>query len=148
MNNMQEKYLMPTQEAGRNFVMRQIQGSVIMLNLLRFRKIADYSATPDLNPNEPISGEQAYKLYIEHTIPFLTISGGEILFMGKGGNFLIGPTDEYWDAVLLIRQKSVKSFLSFESDQDYMKGIGHRTAALEDSRLLPLVEQKSGQYEI
>ncbi len=119
-----------------------------MLNLLRFRKIADYSATPDLNPNEPISGEQAYKLYIEHTIPFLTISGGEILFMGKGGNFLIGPTDEYWDAVLLIRQKSVKSFLSFESDQDYMKGIGHRTAALEDSRLLPLVEQKSGQYEI
>ncbi|MBK8347038.1 MAG: DUF1330 domain-containing protein [Saprospiraceae bacterium] len=145
---MKEKYLMPTQEAGRNFVMRQIQGSVIMLNLLRFRKIADYSATPDLNPNEPISGEQAYKLYIEHTIPFLTISGGEILFMGKGGNFLIGPTDEYWDAVLLIRQKSVKSFLSFESDQDYMKGIGHRTAALEDSRLLPLVEQKSGQYEI
>ena len=148
MNNMKEKYLMPTQEAGRNFVMRQIQGSVIMLNLLRFRKIADYSATPDLNPNEPISGEQAYKLYIEHTIPFLTISGGEILFMGKGGNFLIGPTDEYWDAVLLIRQKSVKSFLSFESDQDYMKGIGHRTTALEDSRLLPLVEQKSGQYEI
>lgn len=148
MNNMKEKYLMPTQEAGRNFVMSQIQGSVIMLNLLRFRKIADYSATPDLNPNEPISGEQAYKLYIEHTIPFLTISGGEILFMGKGGNFLIGPTDEYWDAVLLIRQKSVKSFLSFESDQDYMKGIGHRTAALEDSRLLPLVEQKSGQYEI
>ena len=144
---MKEKYLMPTQEAGRNFVMRQIQGSVIMLNLLRFRKIADYSATPDLNPNEPISGEQAYKLYIEHTIPFLTISGGEILFMGKGGNFLIGPTDEYWDAVLLIRQKSVKSFLSFESDQDYMKGIGHITAALEDSRLLPLAEQKSGQYE-
>jgi hypothetical protein len=83
MNNMKEKYLMPTQEAGRNFVMRQIQGSVIMLNLLRFRKIADYSATPDLNPNEPISGEQAYKLYIEHTIPFLTISGGEILFMEK-----------------------------------------------------------------
>ncbi len=145
---MKEKYLTPTQEAGRNFVMRQIQGSVIMLNLLRFRKIADYSATPDLNPNHPISGEQAYKLYIEHTIPFLTKSGGEILFMGKGGNYLIGPTDEYWDAVLLIRQKSVKSFLSFESDQDYMKGIGHRTAALEDSRLLPLVEQKSGQNEI
>lgn len=145
---MKEKYLIPTQEAGRNFVMRQIQGSVIMLNLLRFRKIADYSATPDLNPNQPISGEQAYKLYIEHTIPFLTKSGGEILFMGKGGNYLIGPTDEYWDAILLIRQKSVKSFLSFESDQDYMKGIGHRTAALEDSRLLPLVEQKSGQNEI
>jgi hypothetical protein len=36
---MEEKYLMPTQEAGRKFVMRQIQGSVVMLNLLRFREI-------------------------------------------------------------------------------------------------------------
>jgi hypothetical protein len=143
-----EKYLMPTQEAGRNFIMKQIQGSVVMLNLLRFRKIADYSATPDLNPDQPISGEQAYQLYIEHTIPFLTKSGGEILFMGKGGNFLIGPPDEYWDAVLLVSQKSVNSFLSFESNQDYMKGIGHRSAALEDSRLLPLVEQKRGNNEI
>ena len=116
MDNMKEKYLMPTQEAGRNFVMRQIQGSVVMLNLLRFRKMADYSTTPDLTPDEPISGEQAYQLYIEHTLPFLTESGGEILFMGKGGHFLIGPTDEYWDAVLLIRQKDVSSFLAFESN--------------------------------
>ncbi len=131
---------MPTQEAGRNFVMRQIQGSVVMLNLLRFREIADYSLAPYLNPNEPITGEQAYQLYMEHTLPFLTKSGGEILFMGKGGGFLIGPADEQWGAVLLIRQKNVNSFLAFESDQDYMKGIGHRTAALEDSRLLPLIE--------
>lgn len=144
---MKEKYLMPTQEAGRNFVMRQIQGSVVMLNLLRFRKIADYSTTPDLNPGEPISGAQAYQLYIEHTLPFLTKSGGEILFMGEGGSFLIGPTDEHWDAVLLIRQKDVNSFLAFESNQDYMKGIGHRTAALEDSRLLPLVEHNNTQNE-
>jgi hypothetical protein len=44
---------------------------------------------------------------------------------------------------LLIRQNSVNSFLAFESNQDYMKGIGHRTAALEDSRLLPLIESKN-----
>lgn len=141
---MKEIYLMPTQEAGRDFIMRQIQGSVVMLNLLRFRKIADYSTSPELNPGEPISGKQAYQLYIEHTLPFLTKSGGEILFMGKGGNYLIGPTDEYWDEVMLIKQNSVSDFLAFESNQDYMKGIGHRTAALEDSRLLPLVEFNIG----
>jgi hypothetical protein len=139
---MSEKYLMPTQEAGRDFIKRQIQGSVVMLNLIRFRETADYSATPELTPNEPISGKQAYQLYIEHTLPFLTKSGGEILFTGEGGSFLIGPANEHWDAVLLIKQNSVDSFLSFESNQDYMKGIGHRTAALEDSRLLPLVENK------
>jgi len=138
---MNEKYLMPTQEAGRKFVMRAIQGSVVMLNLLRFRDIADYSESPELMPVEPISGKHAYQLYIEHTLPFLTKSGGEILFMGEGGDFLIGPANERWDVVLLIKQSSVNSFLAFESDMDYMKGIGHRTAALSDSRLLPIIEK-------
>lgn len=144
---MNEKYLMPTQEAGRNFVMRQIQGSVVMLNMIRFREVADYSANPELMPSEPISGKCAYQLYIEHTLPFLTESGGEILFMGEGGSFLIGPLPERWDAVLLIRQNSVNSFLAFESNEEYMKGIGHRTAALEDSRLLPIVENKQELIE-
>lgn len=139
---MDKKYLMPTQEAGRNFIMRQIQGPVVMLNLIRFREVADYSATPELMPEVPISGEQAYQIYIEHTLPFLTESGGEILFMGEGGSLLIGPTNERWDAVLLVKQNSVNSFLAFESNHEYMKGIGHRTAALEDSRLLPVVEKK------
>ena len=89
---MNEKYLMPTQEAGREFVMRHIQGSVVMLNLLRFREIADYSATPELIPTEPISGESAYQLYIEHTLPFLTESGGEILFMREEGAFFNRPS--------------------------------------------------------
>ncbi len=140
---MNDSYLMPTQEAGRNFVMRQIKGSIVMLNLLRFREVADYSASPGLNPAEPISGKSAYQLYIDHTLPFLTESGGEILFMGEAGAFLIGPANEHWDAVLLIRQNSVDSFLAFESNQAYMKGIGHRTAALEDSRLLPITEAKN-----
>lgn len=137
---MSKTYLSVTPESGRNFIMRQIAGSVVMLNLLRFREIADYSETPELAPNEAISGEKAYQLYIEHTLPLLEKSGGEILFMGNGGNFLIGPADEKWDAVLLIRQKSVDSFLAFAQDEAYLEGIGHRTAALEDARLLPLVE--------
>ena len=137
---MNDKYVMPTQEAGRNFIMRQIKGSVVMLNLIRFRDVADYAASPELMPTKPISGKSAYQLYIDQTLPFLTASGGEILLMGEAGAFLIGPANEHWDAVLLIRQNSVDSFLAFESNQDYMKGIGHRTAALEDSRLLPIVE--------
>jgi len=140
---MKEIYLKPTQEAGRNFVMRRIPGKVVMLNLLRFREIADYSNSPELMPEKPISGEKAYQLYINHTLPFLKDSGGEILFMGEGGSYLIGPTDERWDAVLLIKQNSVESFLAFESNQEYLKGIGHRTAALEDSRLLPINEIKN-----
>jgi uncharacterized protein (DUF1330 family) len=139
---MEEKYIMPTQEAGRDFILRQIQGSVVMLNLIRFNEIADYSGSPELMPKEPISGKQAYQLYIEHTLPFLKASGGEVLFMGEGGKYLIGPANERWDAVLLIKQSSVNSFLAFESNTEYMRGIGHRTAAIADSRLLPIIETK------
>ena len=135
-----KNHLEATEAAGRAFFSRGISGPVVMLNLLRFRPVADYSATPALAPASPISGEAAYRLYMEHTMPFLRKSGGEILFQGRGGDFFIGPADERWDAALLIRQASVTAFLAFASDPAYLAGIGHRTAALEDSRLLPLIE--------
>ncbi|MEP7197075.1 MAG: DUF1330 domain-containing protein [Saprospiraceae bacterium] len=137
---MPEKYLNPTQDSGRDFINRKISGKVVMLNLLRFKEKADYKETPELSPLISITGEMAYQLYMKHTLPFLEQTGGEILFYGKGGNFLIGPRNEIWDAVMLIRQTSVDSFLSFASHPEYLHGIGHRIAALEDSRLLPINE--------
>lgn len=137
---MVERYLEVTQEAGAALFRRQIQGTIIMMNLLRFRDIADYSASPELTPSEPISGREAYQKYIDLTLPFLSKTGGEIMFLGDGGQYLIGPQDEPWDLVMLIRQNSLQDFMSFSSNEDYQKVLGHRTAALEDSRLLPLVE--------
>jgi hypothetical protein len=134
------RHLEPTQESGRAFITRQIVGNVVMLNLLRFRETADYSATPDLAPPTPISGAAAFQRYIDHTLPHLRETGGDVLFLGEGGRFLIGPESERWDMAMLIRQQSVHSFLSFASHEAYLAGIGHRTAALADSRLLPLVE--------
>ncbi|RDV06200.1 DUF1330 domain-containing protein [Sphingorhabdus pulchriflava] len=133
-------YLSVTDAAGRAFFMRNIQGPVMMLNLLRFRATADYSASPELAPDAPITGEQAFQRYIDHTKPYLAASGGKIRFLGKGGSWLIGPEDEAWDMAMLIEQESVASFIGWNSHEDYLKGIGHRTAALLDSRLLPLVE--------
>lgn len=138
-----QAYLDPTQEQGRAFFTRSIAGSIVMLNLLRFRPIADYSAAPALMPGAPISGEQAYRLYMDHTLPFLKASGGELLFYGRGGDFLIGPADERWDAAMLVRQSSAASFLAFATNRDYLAGMAHRTAALEDSRLLPLTDAQT-----
>jgi hypothetical protein len=138
-----QTYLDPSQEQGRAFFTRNIVGSVVMLNLLRFRPTADYSAAPALMPVAPISGEEAYRVYMERTLPFLKASGGEVLFYGSGGDFLIGPTNERWDAAMLVRQSSVASFLAFASNRDYLAGLSHRVAALEDSRLLPLIEARA-----
>lgn len=111
-----------------------------MLNLLRFRDVADYSATPELAPPRPIRGAEAFQRYIEHALPYLRESGGELLFLGNGGAFLIGPPQERWDMTMLVRQQNVESFFAFASHEAYLAGIGHRTAALEDSRLLPISE--------
>ncbi|HET6158945.1 MAG TPA: hypothetical protein VFE34_11410 [Dongiaceae bacterium] len=39
---------------------------------------------------------------------------------------------------MLIRQSSIQAFMAFAAHEGYLAGLGHRTAALEDSRLLPL----------
>jgi hypothetical protein len=44
---------------------------------------------------------------------------------------------------MLVRQSSVASFIAFASNQGYLAGIGHRVAALEDSRLLPIVQAQA-----
>ena len=135
-----QTYLEPTQESGRAFFMRGIAGNVVMLNLLRYRAIAGYSASPQLAPATPIAGEAAYLLYMKHTMPHLEKSGGKLLFFGRGGSFLIGPDNERWDAAMLVQQSSPAAFMAFASNSEYLAGIGHRSAALEDSRLLPLQE--------
>jgi hypothetical protein len=73
-------------------------------------------------------------------MPHLERSGGRLLFYGRGGNFLVGPATERWDAAMLVEQSSTVAFMAFASNPEYLAGIGHRTAALEDSRLLPLEE--------
>ena len=77
-----------------------------------------------------------------HTLPFLAASGGSVEFYGTGGHTFVGPPDERWDSVMLIGQSSPKAFSAFASNPEYLAGVGHRTAALEDSRLLPLVDRQ------
>jgi hypothetical protein len=134
-------YLEPTQTAGRDLFLRGITGPVTMLNLLRFRTQADYTAFPDLAPPLPITGAEAFDRYIAHTLPFLRETGGELVFLGDGGSFLIGPADERWDMAMLVRQASIEAFMAFAAHGPYLAGLGHRTASIEDSRLLPLVER-------
>jgi hypothetical protein len=134
------RHLEPSSSAGRLFVERAIEGPVVMLNLLRFRSVADYAANPELAPATPVSGAEAFDRYIRHTLPFLRESGGELVFLATGGRLLIGPEDARWDMAMLVRQSSVAAFLAFASNDAYLAGLGHRTAAVEDSRLLPLME--------
>ena len=135
---MTEIYLDPTDRTVISLMQRGIQGEVVMLNLIKLRATADYSGFPELAPDSPISGRDAYQLYVDHTRPYLAASGGELLYLGEGGDYLIGPDGEGWDLAMLVRQKSVDAFLAYAQNPEYMSGNGHRSAAVADSRILPL----------
>jgi len=131
-------YLDPTDAQAMALFSRDIKGPLVMLNLLRFREMADYSGYPALAPPEPISGREAYDHYIEHTLPYLTMAGGNLVYIGRGGGYLIGPQGSGWDLAMLVRQNSVEAFMDFAANEGYLAGIGHRVAATRDSRILPL----------
>lgn len=114
--DMIKNFIEPTHESGAAFFSRNIAGKVVMLNLLRFRDVADYSANPELAPGEQITGREAYQKYIDHTIHFLRKSGGDVLILGEGGKYLIGPQEEQWDLVMLVRQNSLADFMAFASN--------------------------------
>ena len=42
---------------------------------------------------------------------------------------------------MLVRQKDLQTFLAFSGNDAIQAALVHRTAAVEDSRLLPLVEE-------
>ena len=90
-----------------------------------------------------IDTDRAVELYAAMP-PALEASGGSVGFLADGGHLFIGPADEYWDLAMLIHQASIEDFFAFADNDAYLAGIGHRTAALLDSRLLPLVERTSG----
>jgi len=135
---MPRAHLEPTDASAVALFRRNIQGSVLMLNLLRLRDVADYSADPELDPGEPITGAEAFQRYIDHTMPFLRATGGSLRLLAHGGPWFIGPEEERWDLVMLVEQSSVDDFVAFAQNAEYGAGLGHRTAAIIDSRLLPL----------
>ena len=106
---------------------------LLMLNLLRYREHADYSAYP----HEPArSGMEAYRHYIGLAMPIVEPAAGRIVVMGTHLATLIAPGEEHWDDVLLLEYPARRPFIDAMQCAAYAKVAYHRTAALLDSRLL------------
>jgi len=110
---------------------------VVMLNLLRFREMADYSAHPDLAPPEPISGSDAYQRYGQAAQPHIARAGATVDYLAACHPTVIGPEGERWDVIILVRYPNPAAFVAMVTTPEYQSLSGHRTAALADSRLVP-----------
>lgn len=111
---------------------------VVMLNLLRFRERAQYR-----DGASGCSGREAYARYSAVAIRKLAEIGAKPVFMAKAAAALIAPPEERWDEVLLVRYPSVAAFSAMLAMPDYRAATAHRTAALDDARLIATVERTS-----
>ncbi len=110
-------------------------GAINMINLLRFRARASYPEGHEY-ARENLTGEQSYQRYMAGTAPFIAKLGARVLWAGAPNLIVIGPSDERWDMAFIVEYPSVGAMLSMLGDSDYQKIGIHRTAALEDSRLI------------
>ena len=109
---------------------------IVMLNLLRFRERAQYrDGTSDC------SGREAYARYSAVAIKKLSEIGARPVFVAKTAAMVIAPPEEIWDEVLLVRYPSVAAFSAMLAMPDYQAATAHRTAALDDARLIASVER-------
>lgn len=127
-------HIEPSNQQFMQFITEDPGVAPVMLYLLRYREIADYSASPDLDPGRPVTGREAYATFSEVALPLLDGVGGTIEMAGRCHGTLIGPDDETWDDILLLRFPSSAAFVQLVSSPEYLAVEGHRIAALADSR--------------
>jgi uncharacterized protein (DUF1330 family) len=111
---------------------------VVMLNMLRFRETADY---PDGRPG--VSGREAYAHYSEAASRLVAQVGGSLVWIGDAQGSVIGPPDEQWDRIFLVRYPSIETFLDMIGSAAYREIVVHRSAALLDSRLIVTVAKET-----
>jgi uncharacterized protein (DUF1330 family) len=112
-------------------------GPVVMLNLLKFRTLANYPAG---HAQAGISGEAAYAHY-QHafTVTVGATSGAEVVWEGPVDRTFIGDADrERWDKCLIVRYPSRQHFLAMMADATYREALVHRYAGLERTLLLQM----------
>ena len=115
-----------------------------MLNLVRLRPQAEYPADhPD--HGKGLSGLEAYRAYGRETAALFAKLGGRQIWAGKPELVLTGPTVERWDLAFIAEYPNAGAFFAMVTDPDYREFVKHRTAAVDDSRLIRLSPMTPGE---
>ena len=128
----------PTEEQFRAigaYAAEHSDQEVVMLNLLRF---AD-QANPGFGC-DGMTGEEAYQEYGRRLGAMDPPFAGRPVWLGPAGATVIGPPEERWDQVILVRYDNAQQFLDAVTDPAYLEAAPARDAAIADSRLVLMHE--------
>ncbi|MEU6284028.1 DUF1330 domain-containing protein [Streptomyces sp. NPDC047028] len=110
--------LLPTQQQLDDFVTSDVDGEILMCNLLKF------------------SDPQEYSRYAELVAELLEKVGGRILWAGAARHLLVGGQPDDWDAVALVTYPSRQAFLAMVADPGYQSALEHRDRGLARTALI------------
>ena len=106
-----------------------------MLNLLRYRDLAEYPDGHEHHGNG-WTGRRAYQEYGKTSGPIFNRVGGTIVWRGAFQTMVTGPEDKSWDDGFVAQYPNSGAFFEMIKDPDYQLAVVNRTAALVDSRLM------------
>jgi uncharacterized protein (DUF1330 family) len=121
--------LYPTPEQMQPLLTVPDDGPIVMVNLLRFKPSAD-------EPDQGVSGEEAYRRYSEAMVPFITARGARVLWSGRAAGQVIGTGGEDFHFFAVVEYPSRRAFFEIATSPE-VQGFGvHRSAGLEGQWLL------------
>ena len=126
----------PTREQFEAFKALPRDAPINMLNLIRYKEAADY---PPDHPNhgKGLSGAEAYREYGRAIAPILARVGAKRQWSGGTLECVVtGPAEPEWDDAFVMGYPNAAAFLEMVTDPEYRRHVVHRTAAVEDSRLI------------
>lgn len=124
----------PNREQVKRLVESDLDGPVVMLNLLKYGERS--------NDGDDSSGEASFRRYGDEMRTIMEKTGAKLLWRGRADSVVIGDdAADDWDAVLLVEYPSRKAFIEMTSSKSYEGVSKHRTAALADSRLIAMTEE-------
>ena len=102
-------YIKPTGDQFKRVAQSELDGPVVMLNLLRFDRQAKDGEG---------SGRDAYERYGDEMAKIMAERGIKLLWRGRGDSVVIGDDDaDAWDTVLLVEYPSRKVFIEMTGEQ-------------------------------
>ena len=115
-----------------------------MLNLVRVRALADYPADHP-NHGKGLTGLEAYRAYGRESAEVFGRVGGRQIWAGRPETVVTGPEGERWDLAFIAEYPNAGAFLAMVTDPGYREIVKHRTAGVEDSRLIRVAPVTPGE---
>jgi uncharacterized protein (DUF1330 family) len=136
-----ENALYPTQDRIKHLMSDISDKPVVMLNLLKFRKKAQYA---DGRKSE-LTGLEAYMLYGTPMQKLVEAQGGRLLFMGQVQSLAIGIVEDMWDVVAMMEYPSSAAFARIATSPEVAEIGVHRAAGLEGQLLIRVTQGGAGR---